>query len=69
MSFLSCTALLLKRVARFFFIFTNSTTYKKTAPRQYPSTAEVLSTPSIIPLKSTQIYSSDWPQPGRRRFR
>lgn len=59
MSFLSCTALLLKRVARFFFIFTNSTIYKKTAPQQYPSTAEVLSTPSIIPLKSTQIYSSD----------
>lgn len=32
MSFLSCTALLLKRVARFFFIFTNSTTYKNSTP-------------------------------------
>lgn len=59
MSFLSCTALLLKRVARFFFIFATSTTYKKTAPQQYPSTAEVLSIPSIIPLTLTQICSSD----------
>lgn len=59
MSFLSCTALLLKRVARFFFIFTNSTTYKKTAPQQYPSTAEMLSIPSIIPLTLTQMHSSD----------
>lgn len=38
MSFLSCTALLLKRVARFFFIFTTSTTYKK----QHPGSTHLL---------------------------
>ena len=68
MSFLSCTALLLKRVARFF-LFSPILQHIKTAPQQYPSTAEVLSIPSIIPLTLTQIHSSDWPQPGRHRFR